>query len=567
MRKKAAILFFQSMKFQLLFTAIFAHFEMLRPIPRVVGEMEEQVIFPCAGAIAPANRAPFLIQENSIELAFYWDGDVDVYFGFGENPDTFPFKVGSLFGAIAGQTYTVLLDFSDIPGLSNGKFGTIQAICHQPKVDNYQCADVILTGVPIQVTSTTAADHTTQVSSLPSSSATSVVQPPTPTAGALLQKLTKSLTGHLIPVNGCNKDEEHMGPTAPSKNFAALWLRAVFHDVGKFEPGKPVAGLLPFFLDESENFGIGESIATNFAPSSVFNYSRADVIALAGQVTVTHCGGPKFEFSTGRIDAPETPFKNLVALPDDFKDSYESIKKRLVDLGLNGRDIVALVTGSHTLGGVHRAISPHATNQTFEAFDETPGIFDNNIFQRSLENNCRLRVDCSIAADPELRPIVEEFANDEQSFFTQYKISYQKMTAVGANLLNYVHLDIPLHKNLREEGTIGGITRTTTQSSFRTTTTSSDPANTSTTSLSAVVTSELGSITSVGGVYQVPMPTSITDYSEKTSCSSEQTLVTDIAPAYSEPSTADSIYSQITSSALAKRMDLLQVLVISLFWI
>jgi hypothetical protein len=103
---------------------------------------------------------------------------------------------------------------------------------------------------------------------------------------------------------GCNKDDGHMSADSPSLNFAALWLRAAFHDVGKYEEGKPVGGLLPSFLDKSENFGIGDSIATNFSPTRVFNYFCSDVIALAGKITVSHWGGPSFDFSTGRIDAP-----------------------------------------------------------------------------------------------------------------------------------------------------------------------------------------------------------------------------------------------------------------------
>jgi hypothetical protein len=46
-----------------------------------------------------------------------------------------------------------------------------------------------------------------------------------------------------------------------------------------------------------------------------------------------------------------------------------------------------LVTGSHSLGGVHNVITPHATKEEFAPFDDTPGVFDNNIFKNSLQND------------------------------------------------------------------------------------------------------------------------------------------------------------------------------------
>ncbi|KAJ3279934.1 hypothetical protein HDU79_000183, partial [Rhizoclosmatium sp. JEL0117] len=106
------------------------------------------------------------------------------------------------------------------------------------------------------------------------------------------------------------------------------------------------------------------------------------------------------------------------------------------------------------MGGVHAAISPKATNKTFEAFDTTPGIFDNDIFKQSLKGNCRLKVDCNIAKDPELRPIVELFAQDQAAFFKQYALSYPKLTSVGQNNNGWAsfHLDLTVHENLVKEG-------------------------------------------------------------------------------------------------------------------
>ena len=106
---------------------------------------------------------------------------------------------------------------------------------------------------------------------------------------------------------------------------------------------------------------------------------------------------------------------------------YASVRTKLNRLGFNNEDIVALVTGSHSMGGVHKAISPTLTNETFVPFDDTPGIFDNDVFKQTLAGKCPVPVDCQIANDPALRPIVQLYAKDQDAFFKQYVISFQKM--------------------------------------------------------------------------------------------------------------------------------------------
>ncbi|KAJ3014750.1 UNVERIFIED_CONTAM: hypothetical protein HDU68_000148 [Siphonaria sp. JEL0065] len=151
-------------------TMVSAHFEMLSPIPRNVGDMmgpNSQSIFPCAGPNkAPVSRVNWTsLKDSSIVLTFYWDGSNDIYLGFGENPQAFPYKIGALANAQSGQTYTVPLDLSSVPAnllTQDAKF-TVQVVCHQPKEDIYQCADFtndvavgpVTSQVPLPTTTTT----------------------------------------------------------------------------------------------------------------------------------------------------------------------------------------------------------------------------------------------------------------------------------------------------------------------------------------------------------------------------------------------------------------------------
>lgn len=130
-------------------------------------------------------------------------------------------------------------------------------------------------------------------------------------------------------------------------------------------------------------------------------------------------------------------------------------------LGFSNRDIVALVTGSHTMGGIHQRNSPEVTNSQFTPGDTTPGVFDNDVFHQVLLGKCAIPIDCQIALDPDMRPIVQEFAKDQAAFFTQYAISFPKMSALtNSTLQNPVELNIPVHANLVAEGTIKHTTTT-----------------------------------------------------------------------------------------------------------
>jgi hypothetical protein len=191
-----------------------------------------------------------------------------------------------------------------------------------------------------------------------------------------------------------------------SKNMAALWLRATFHAAGTWKPGDSIPGgfddLLVQTVTLKENTGMEESLAHKFTSEPL---SNADKLALGGIVGIQVCGGPQISFATGRKDLRQrTVLTNRIP---SASQSYDTIKNRLREMGWTNEDIVALATGSHTLGGAHQRNSPGITNKEFVPFDDTPGIFDNHIFRFSLQGKCIVQFDCDIANDPEMRPLVQ----------------------------------------------------------------------------------------------------------------------------------------------------------------
>jgi hypothetical protein len=140
---------------------------------------------------------------------------------------------------------------------------------------------------------------------------------------------------------------------APSKNLAALWIRAAFHDVGTWDPADPTnkggaSGNLIYTLDEPDNAGLDNTLANQrINGRQNYNISNADLIALGGAVTVTHCGGPKIPFRGGRVDVDisKTPVStlrsNMARLPGSM-DSYATVKSKMLRMGFSYADIAAL---------------------------------------------------------------------------------------------------------------------------------------------------------------------------------------------------------------------------------
>ena len=75
-----------------------------------------------------------------------------------------------------------------------------------------------------------------------------------------------------------------------------------------------------------------------------------------------------------------------------------------------------------------------------------------------MEGRCVTNVDCSIANDPDLKPIIEKFSKDESAFFAAFTSGFEKMVRLPATERSGVmaefhsKLAIPVHENLLAEG-------------------------------------------------------------------------------------------------------------------
>ncbi|KAJ3404210.1 hypothetical protein CcCBS67573_g05934 [Chytriomyces confervae] len=151
-----------------------AHFEMIAPPGRLLPSGVYST-GPCGGgADTPSpTRYDFALLNNSIGLIFYWEGDNEVFIGFGENPTTFPYRLGGA-KSVGGDAIKVPLDMSSVPSdlLAKGGPATIQVVCHQPRDQNlYQCGDVMIKPSSAVVASTSSYSSSAASSAAASTSA------------------------------------------------------------------------------------------------------------------------------------------------------------------------------------------------------------------------------------------------------------------------------------------------------------------------------------------------------------------------------------------------------------
>jgi len=260
-------------------------------------------------------------------------------------------------------------------------------------------------------------------------------------------------------------------------------VRLPFHDAGSYDQndgsGRPGACVNPF---DPANGGLAEVIN---GIESVYQLhkselSRADYWVLVATTSIEDAGGPKIPFYWGRIDCNGN-YPPIGRLPDaegNFTEVYNVFVKRM---GLTVTDITALM-GAHTLG------RPQAENSGYEFFwNPSANLFTNQFYLvlqgswKRVEQNfafhatthqwntnppptgsnpfMMLNTDLSLVYDSigyggdgpcntvpssscttnnQTFGLVMQYANDQDFWFTDFSVGFQKLTSLGYPKLNPV---------------------------------------------------------------------------------------------------------------------------------
>ncbi|XP_016173507.1 peroxidase 65-like [Arachis ipaensis] len=176
--------------------------------------------------------------------------------------------------------------------------------------------------------------------------------------------------------------------------------------------------------------------------------SCSDIIAQATRDLIKMVGGPYFPVRLGRKDSLNSDASKVPASLPTPTMTMDDIINKFAARKFTVREMVAL-TGAHTIGFTHckefanRIFNFSPTSQvdptlhpkfaeglrhvcwnytkdpSMSAFNDprSPSKFDNAYFGNVLKGLGLLRSDYLLGADPRTRPIVEEYAKNEQAFF------------------------------------------------------------------------------------------------------------------------------------------------------
>lgn len=191
--------------------------------------------------------------------------------------------------------------------------------------------------------------------------------------------------------------------------------------------------------------------------------SCSDILALASRDLITMVGGPFYTVVFGRKDSLSSKASSIgpLSLPRPTMPISQLIQI-FQSHGFSVRDMVAL-TGAHTIGfshckefaggiynysrskpsdpsinprfaqGLRSACKDYSQNPTISVFNDimTPNKFDNSYYKNIVRGLGLLASDRALYADGRTREIVDEFAKDQNAFFTAFAGAMQKLSLLG----------------------------------------------------------------------------------------------------------------------------------------
>jgi len=238
------------------------------------------------------------------------------------------------------------------------------------------------------------------------------------------------------------------------KDWGGLYIRLAWHCAGTFRITDYNGGCNGARIryspekDWGSNINIDnalgrlQEIKTDFGP----NLSWADLIIISGNAAIEEMGGLPMEFCHGRLDETDGN-KSAYLNPEIYLDAQtgtaQELRETMEIMGFNDREMTVLNGGGHAIGQSHAETSGFGGPWT-----HTPDEFSNNFFQLLLseewieetssmgklyytDNKTKsltmFHTDLEFRRDPEFKKIVQEYANDNNLFLTEFRDAWTKL--------------------------------------------------------------------------------------------------------------------------------------------
>jgi len=174
--------------------------------------------------------------------------------------------------------------------------------------------------------------------------------------------------------------------------------------------------------------------------------SWGDLIVLAGSVAIEEMGGPKMDFCGGRVDAYEgysiEELDVTMIYVNAGDTSADDVREKFDKMDMNDQETVALIGGGHAFGRCHASRSgfngawtsnpslfsneyfTFLTQLHYEPSEEYPGQFET---MAGGNQYIMLHADIVLLNDTSFRYWVDEYANDEDLLFWDFKAAWEKL--------------------------------------------------------------------------------------------------------------------------------------------
>lgn len=255
-----------------------------------------------------------------------------------------------------------------------------------------------------------------------------------------------------------------LNPKADDGNYGPFLIRLAWHCAGtyrrtdgrggcdgariRFAPERTWgdnAGLIPGPHEANSK----TITALELLAPTKFKYGNAlswgDLIVLAGSVAIEEMGGPEMDFCGGRVDAYEgysiEELDTSMIYVNAGNTSATDVREKFQKMDMNDQETVALIGGGHAFGKCHAARSG------FEgAWTSNPSEFSNEYFlfltqleyeQKDIPGQFETMVgdktyimlhgDIVLLDDADFRHWVDEYANNEDLLFWDFKAAWEKL--------------------------------------------------------------------------------------------------------------------------------------------
>ncbi|OEU23718.1 putative cytochrome c peroxidase [Fragilariopsis cylindrus CCMP1102] len=252
-------------------------------------------------------------------------------------------------------------------------------------------------------------------------------------------------------------------PSWDDGSLAPVFLRLAWHSSGTYDAASGTGGSngagMRFQTEAADPENAGLEVARAFLEPVKAKYpdiSYSDLWILASYVGLENTGGPVIPFSPGRTDHPDETYwtdpntgvtGSLDA--DGTVIGWEGLSHHVRNevfyrMGFNDQEIVALLCGGHVYGRCHPNASgyagPWVENPTefsneyaADMIEDEWTLFVNKVHGRIDDepNQMMLLSDMILVWDPEFRPYLEVYADDEAKLKDDFGAAFKKLTELG----------------------------------------------------------------------------------------------------------------------------------------